>query len=234
MTDKGKGKLYGIGAGPGDPQLLTLKAVSAIERCDVIAVPKTGSHERIAFTIVEEYVSGKELLECRFSMDKDMAKRMEARREAANRITGFLEEGKNVGFVTLGDPTTYSTYMYVHKIIADKGFDTEIIPGVTSFSAAAASLGVALCEGEEVLTIVPARGGDDIDEILDRPGNKVIMKSGAHLDQVLEKLKERGYGDRTRIACRATMDGERLYTGLSEYEGSPGSGYFTLAIVKEK
>ena len=233
-TDLSKGKLYGIGAGPGDPELLTLKAVNTMEKCDVIAVPKTGDSDKTAFAIIEKYAEGKEILECRFSMSEDMAKRQEARREAAGRIMRILEEGKNVGFVTLGDPTTYSTYTYVHKIVAEEGYDAEIIPGITSFAAAAAAFGSALCEGEEILTIVPGGNNDSVDDLLGLRGNMVIMKSGAKLNRVLEMLKERGYGDRTKIAYRATMDGERFYHNIGEYEKSPETGYFTLAIVKEK
>ena len=227
------GKLFGIGVGPGDPELLTLKAVNTLNKCGVIAIPRTGDGERTAFSIIEKYLEGKEVLECRFAMDKDMTRRTEARQIAAGQIIRYLDSGKDVGFVTLGDPTTYSTYMYVHKIIAGKGYDVEIVPGVTSYAAAAAAFGTALCEGSEILTIIPAGHSDGIDELLDHPGNKVIMKSGANLTRVLEKLKLRGYGDRVKIACRATMDGQHLYTSLEEYEQSPEAGYFTLVIVKE-
>ena len=232
-----KGKLYGIGAGPGDPELLTIKAVKTIQKCSVIAAPKTDHGERTAFSIVEKYLDGKELLECRFAMDKDMAKRKESRQKAAEDIIQFLDKGKDLAFVTLGNPTTYSTYMYVHEIIVNKGFDAEIIPGITSYTAASAALGIALCEGDETLTIIPARHSNNIDELLDYPGNKVIMKSGENLLYVLKKLKERGYGEKTKIACRVTMDGQRLYNSIEEYEKSykksPAAGYFTLAIIKE-
>ena len=230
-----KGKLYGIGTGPGDPELLTIKAVNAIQKCDVIAAPIAGNGERTAFSIVEKYITGKELLECRFAMEKDMSKRREARQQAAADVMRFLDNGKDVGFITLGDPTTYSTYMYVHEIIADKGIDVEIIPGVTSYSAAAAAFGIALCEGGEALTIIPASYDANIEELLDRPGNKVIMKSGENLMQVLEKLKKKSYGERTKIACRCTMDGQKLFSSIDAYEKSAAdSGYFTIAIVKEK
>ena len=229
-----KGKLYGIGVGPGDPELLTIKAVNTIQKCGVIAAPKTGNGERTAFSIIEKYLSGKELLECRFTMEKDIAKRKEARQIAAAGIIRFLDNGKDVGFVTLGDPSTYSTYMYVHEIIVSRGFDAEIIPGITSYAAAAAAFGVALCEGGETLTIIPASHNNDIDELLDRSGNKVIMKSGESLARVLEKLKERGYGDKTKIACRCTMDGQRLFNSIDDYGKSQESGYFTIVIVKEK
>ena len=229
-----KGKLYGIGTGPGDPELLTIKAVKAIQRCGVIAIPKTANDERTAYSIVEEYLQGKELLECRFVMDEDLSKRKEARQIAAADIIQFLDKGNDLGFVTLGDPTTYSSYMYVHEIIVSKGYDAEIVPGITSYTAAAAAFGIALCEGDETLTLIPARHGYNIDELFNYPGNKVLMKSGENLNCVLKKLKEHGYGEKTRIACRVSMDSQRLYTCIDEFEESKETGYFTLAIVREK
>jgi precorrin-2/cobalt-factor-2 C20-methyltransferase len=229
-----KGKLYGIGVGPGDPELMTLKAVKAIQHCCVIAVPKTGKEEKTAFSIVEKYLVGKEIWECRFSMDRDIAKREHARRIVAGDIIRYLDLGSDVGFVTLGDPTTYSTYMYIHEMVAGEGFDTEIIPGITSYAAAAAAMGIALCEGDETLTIIPGGHGESTDALLEYPGNKVVMKSGANLANVLDKLAQRGYGERTKIVCRATMEGQRLYHSIQEYKDSPEEGYFTLAIVKAK
>ena len=229
-----KGKLYGIGAGPGDPDLLTIKAVKAIQKCNVIAIPKAGGNESTVFSVIEKYLDKKELLDCHFAMDQDMAKRKESRQIVAHHIAQLLDNGKDVGFVTLGDPATYSTYMYLHEIIAGKGFDTQIIPGVTSYTAAAAALGIALCEGEETLMLIPAGRSENMDELLGYPGNKVIMKSGENLAHVLEKLKERGYGDKTRLAYRVTMAGQRLYKSIEEYEKSSEPGYFTLAIIKEK
>ena len=230
--DNIKGKLYGIGTGPGDPELLTIKAVNTIRKCGVIAIPDSGSGERAAFSIIEKYLDGKELIACRFAMDKDTEGRKETRQFAAGRIAQYLDNGEDVGFVTLGDPTTYSTYMYVHEIIVNKGFEAEIIPGVTSYAAAAAAFGIPLCEGGEPLLIIPAAHNESIDDLLDFPGNKVIMKSGGNLAQILKRLKERGYGDRTKIAYRAAMDGQRLYAGIEAYDKSPETGYFTLAIIK--
>ena len=117
-----KGKLYGIGTGPGDPELLTIKAVNTIKKCSVIAVPKTGNGDKTAFSIIEKYLAGKELIECEFTMEKDLAKRKEEHQKAAMQIIKFLDNGKDVGYATLGDPTTYSTYMYVHQIVKSKGY----------------------------------------------------------------------------------------------------------------
>jgi precorrin-2/cobalt-factor-2 C20-methyltransferase len=208
--------------------------VNTVQKCDVIAVPVIGSGERTAFSIIEKYLAGKELLECRFAVEHDMAKRREARQLVAANIMKFLDDGKDMGFITLGDPTTYSTYMYIHEIIVGRGIEAEIIPGITSYAAAAAAFGIALCEGSETLTIIPASYDvNNIDELLDRTGNKVIMKSSENLAQVLEKIKQRPYGQ-IKIASRCTMEGQRLFNSIDDFEKSPEGGYFTIAIVKEK
>lgn len=229
-----KGKLYGIGVGPGDPGLITIKAVRVMKKCDVIAVPEPAGGERTAFNIIESYVQGKELLECAFAMSGDMEKRRAARRIVADKIMEQLADGRDVGFITLGDSTIYSTYMYIHRIISAEGYDTEIIPGISSFQAAAAAFGVALCEKDEPLVVLPVKCCETTEELLDYPGNKVIMKSGENLKRVLEVLKERGYGNRTKIASRVAMAGQKLYDNIEAYEQSPETGYFTVAIVKEK
>ena len=228
-----QGKLYGIGTGPGDPELLTLKAIKAIEACPVIAHPGHARGERTALAIVADYIGGKRLLECSFAMERDMAARQAARQATAESIMELLAAGEDVGFVTLGDPTTYSTYMYIHEIVAAAGFATEIIPGVTSFAAAAAALGTALCSGDETLLVIPARHSTDIEALLDYPGNKVIMKSGENLLKVLESLKSRGLADRTNIVSKASMADQRLFFNIASFEADAQTGYFTVAIVKE-
>ena len=228
-----KGKLYGIGTGPGDPELLTLKAIHTMEKCDVIALPNAGNNERTAFQIVKKYVTGKPLLECQFSMEKDEEKRKALREQSADNICELLEQGKNVGFITLGDPTIYSTYMYIHKIVEERGYDTQIIPGIPSFIAAAAVLNTSLCVGSEPLHIIPASDNGNIDELLALPGNKVIMKSGKSLNNVLEVLKQQGLSQKTKIVERCTMDGERIFNNIDELETAGDAGYFTIAVVKE-
>ncbi|MDR1754647.1 MAG: precorrin-2 C(20)-methyltransferase [Eubacterium sp.] len=227
-----KGKLFGIGVGPGDPELLTLKAIKVMRKCEVIALPSVDNKEKTAFSVVKDHLNGKKLIECRFSMENDIEKRKKSRIISADTIISLLEGGKNVGFITLGDPTVYSTYMYLHKIIVSNGFIAEIIPGVTSFTAAAASLGISLCEGDETLLIIPSGNGESNDKLLDYPGNKVIMKSGENLTHILEKLKKRGYGNRTKVAFCVGMDDQQLYYDINDYERIAKGGYFNVVIVK--
>ncbi|MEG1430575.1 MAG: precorrin-2 C(20)-methyltransferase, partial [Oscillospiraceae bacterium] len=151
-----EGRLYGIGVGPGDPELLTLKAVRLLGEADIIAVPDKGTGEKTALNIVKDFVVGKELLYCPTPMVRDGARLEACYEEIATKICDLLKAGKTVAFITLGDPTVYSTYIYVHKKVLARGYGAELIPGVPSFCAVAAELGVSLCEGGERLLVVPA------------------------------------------------------------------------------
>ena len=135
-----RGKLYGVGVGPGDPELLTLKARRILLEADVVAVPDKGSGEKTALNIVKDVVEGKNLRPCPTPMVRDKALLDGCYEEIAARICALLDEGKNVAFITLGDPTLYSTYIYVHKKVLARGYDAELIPGVPSFCAVAARL----------------------------------------------------------------------------------------------
>lgn len=229
-----RGKLFGIGTGPGDPDLITLKAIKTIEHCDIIAVPSNGS-EQTAFKIIEDYVKNKELMECSFIMVKDEEKRIAHRLAVANDICEQLDNGKNVGFITLGDPSVYSTYMYVHKIVTERGYETEIIPGIPSFIATAATLNTSLCEGDEMLHIIPGtyQSDEDIENVVKLPGNKVIMKSGKNLAKVLEVVQQSEKPKETLIVEKCGMDGQRIFKNIDEFMEIKEASYFSVALVKE-
>ena len=121
------GKLYGIGVGPGDPELLTVKALKCIRACDALAVPGTQKEETAAYKIVIQAapeIADKECLELEMPMTKDKEKLSLSHREAFGRIQEALEQGKQVGFLTLGDPCIYSTYIYMHKLAKEAGYET--------------------------------------------------------------------------------------------------------------
>ena len=230
-------KFYGIGVGPGDPELLTVKAIRALECCNIIAVPESGDAERTAMNIVQGYLYGKELLECRFCMDHDEQKRQDSRRLIGERILSVLETGKSVGFITLGDPSIYSTYTYIRKIICASGFEAETIPGIASFSAAAAVLNVSLCEGNEPLHILPATCTEEMEKWIALPGTKVVMKSGKNLDRVLKMLRKCGLTEQTQLVSRCTMEDQRVFLTLGEFDKMKQQlppEYFSVLIVKEK
>ncbi len=223
-----KGTLYGIGVGPGDPELMTLKAVRAILECDIIAMPANGDDRHTALDIAKQYVQGKTLLPLTLPMTRDAAELAKKREEAASRICEELDKGASVGFLTLGDPSVYATYSYLHKLVAERGYDTEVIPGVTSFCAAAAALGQPLCEAAQPLHIVPALYGD-VKDTLALPGTKVFMKSGKKLGDTLKLIKEKNLP--AVLTERVGLPGERLYRDIDGVDAD--AGYFCVVIVKD-
>lgn len=223
-----KGIFYGIGVGPGDPELMTLKAIRAINDCNIIAMPDLGPERRTAFDIAQEYIADKPLLPLELPMTRDHDELMRKREIAADSICEQLDAGKSVGFLTLGDPTVYSTYSYLQRIVADRGYDTKIIPGVTSFCAAAAALGQPLCEGGEALHIVPALYGD-VESALDMPGTRVLMKSGKKLSETIEVIKEKKLS--ASLVERVGLPGERVIKDI--YTENSDAGYFCVVIIKE-
>ena len=129
-----KGILYGVGVGPGDPELLTLKAQRILREADVIAVPDKGTGEKTALAIIGPLTEGKPLLYCAAPMTRDPARLEAAYEENAHQIAALLNEGKTVAFITLGDPSIYSTYLYTHRRVQAMGCEAKLIPGVPSFS----------------------------------------------------------------------------------------------------
>ncbi len=182
------------------------------ENADVIAVLDTGG-ERIALKVVEEYIRGKELMYCSMPMTKDAALLKQCHKKCAESICIGLEKGLNIAFITLGDPTVYSTYMYIHRLVVEKGYRAEIINGIPSFCAAAAKLGISLCEGKDSLHIIPA-AYDEIDALLSLDGNKVIMKSGKNIFSIKEKLAKHNLLDNTRMVECCFMENEKTYDSL--------------------
>ncbi len=229
-----KGTLYGIGVGPGDPELLTLKAVRAVKECDIIAMPDAGTEQFTALEIAKEYIEGKPLLPLELPMTRDADELRQKREAAADRICERLESGESVGYLTLGDPTVYATYTYLHKLVAERGYAARIIPGVTSFCAAAAALGQPLCESGEPLHIVPALYGG-VEDALSLPGTKVLMKSGKKLKEALALIKEKNLA--VSLVERVGLKGERVFHDLSserDMQAAAEAGYFCIVIAKDR
>lgn len=223
------GKLYGVSVGPGDPELLTLKAVRVIEEADCIAAPNIGHGRQTALQIVEKYIDGKELVDCSTPMVKDHDEVDRAYSEVADKLCVLLDEGKDVAFITIGDATVYSTYIYIHNKVLARGYEAEIIPGVTSFCAAAAKLNTSLCQGSEKLLVVPVLKGD-VDSILDFPANKVLMKSGHSIKELQQQLEEHGQLDRASMVANCGLPDEEVYENFADMEEP--TGYFSTVIVK--
>ena len=226
-----KGILYGLGVGPGDPELMTVKAARILRECDVVAVPRAGENEKTALKIASSYIGDKPVIHCEMPMTRDKAVLEASHEQAADALCALLDEGKTVAFLTLGDPSVYSTYWYVHRKVQERGYDARIVPGVPSFCAAAAALGQALCEGSEMLHIIPA-SHSSTDLGLSLPGNKVLMKAGRSILEVRDRLEAEGALGRASLVERCSMEDERIVTDLSELDDP--TGYFSIILVKEE
>ena len=222
-----KGILYGVGVGPGDPGLMTVKAVRTALDCDVIAVPHKEREKCLALKIAlgaAPELAEKPLLTVDMPMTKDKQRLEAAYIAGIDLLSQTLDTGKNVAFLTLGDPTVYSTYLYLHTRVADQGYETKIIPGVTSFCAAAAELGISLCENQQELHIIP--GTYHPTEAFAYPGVKVMMKN--NLAKTLPYLKAQGLSAYMVENCG--LPNQHVYRCLDEIPED--AGYFSLLIVK--
>lgn len=229
------GTLYGIGVGPGDPQLMTLKAVNTIKGCDIIAIPAEDKSVCTAFKIAIQAVpdmENKPIIPVHIPMTRDKAVLNEAYNKGISVIKSYLDRGKSIGFLTLGDPTVYSTYMIFHEKILKEGYNAVIISGVPSFCAAAARLNISLGKRKENIHIFPAAYSTDEIENLD--GTKILMKSGDKIGELKEKLSELEKEDRIKAGAvvNCGMENEEVYENINDL--NENAGYFTTIIVKSK
>lgn len=226
-----RGKIYGVGVGPGDPEQMTLKAVRIIKESDVVAVPGENAKETLAYRIASGAVpelAEKGLLGLSMPMSKDRSELQKKWESGAKEIEALLDAGKNVAFLTLGDPTIYSTFSYIQHILEADGYEIEIISGIPSFCAAASRLKLPLAEWDEVLHVVPAM--HRISEAMESEGNFILMKSGSHIEEVKEKLREKGLCAMAVENC--DIEGERVYGSIDEIPAD--AGYFLLIVAKSK
>ncbi len=229
-----KGKLYGIGVGPGDPELMTLKAKRLIEECDIVAVPvKKEGEESVALNIARGAASVPEekVRRILFTMNKDKAKREECRQAAAEAIMEYLDAGQSVAMPVLGDVGIYSTYSYVHKKLIQAGYEVQMISGIPSFCAGASRANISIVEGNEGFGVIPSlKGIDQVKKAMGVFDNLVIMKVGSHVKEVYDILKAEGKEDNAIIISNVGMEGEYVGPLLSDRE----YGYFTTMIIKSE
>ena len=226
-----RGKIYGIGVGPGDPELMTLKAVRLIREADVIAIPgkdrESCTTYQIASGAVPE-IKDKEIIPVVFPMTKNETVLRESHEAAVQSLTALMDQGKTIAFLTLGDVTIYSTYGYVHQKLLSLGYESILVNGVPSFCAAAAKLGISLGEKAEAIHILP--GSYPVADGLELPGTKILMKSGKKIGDVKRELMERELSAWMVENCG--MDGERLFESASEI--AEDAGYYSLIIAKDR
>ena len=230
------GRFYGVGVGPGDPELLTLKALRILQEVPLICTPRSvTSAESYAFDIVRGFLDEQkqEIIRIPFPVD-DEAGEAEVWRNAADTVGGHLSQGKAVAFLTEGDPMLYSTFSYVLDSITSGYPDVtvEIIPGVSSVMAAAASAGVPLVTHGQRLVILPAVYGiDDLSEAIANYDTIVLMKVNRTLLQALANLEQLGLAGKGIYVRRASTDREEVVRDLSKLS-EEDLDYFSLLIIK--
>lgn len=225
-----KGTLYGVGVGPGDPELMTLKAVRLIRENMIIAVPGADPKETVAYKIAVQAVpelAEKELLPIYMPMTHDPEELERNHAKGAKSLEEVLDHGKNIVFLTLGDPCVYSTFSYLQKRVEKDGYHTELVSGITSFCAAAARLNIPLSEWNEQLHVVPAV--HRLDSTLNESGNYILMKSGKKMNQVKEILAQSGRD--VLMVENCGMENEHIYRSVEEIPDD--AGYYSLIIAKE-
>lgn len=233
MDNVKKGTLHGVSVGPGDPELMTLKAVRCMEQCPVLAAPQTAAGRMLALDIAKGAVdvSGKIILPLHFAMSRDPEVLKASHAAAADAVRAHLDAGRDVALLNLGDVSVYATYGYLEEILTAQGYAAVRIAGVPSFCAAAARLGQSLTGGmEQPLTIAPGR---HLEQVLAAPGAKVLMKTGRRLPKTLDALRERGLLANSAMVCNCGLPDEAVFPTLTDYDSAQDAGYFATILVKE-
>ncbi|MZP28532.1 precorrin-2 C(20)-methyltransferase [Heliobacterium undosum] len=232
------GRFYGIGVGPGDPALLTRRAVALLETTPVIFTPRgKGGGEGVALTIIRDILpESAEIVPLHLPMIQDDRLLRDAWEEAARQIYDRLAAGKDAAFVTIGDCLLFSTYGYLLKALReiDPDLSVESVPGVTSFSASASRLNLPLAEGEEPLLVVPAlRDPEELRPLLRQFPNLVLMKVASRFDEIYRVLQEEGRAESAAFVARCGTPEERIVCDLASLVGQK-LDYLSLLIVKPK
>ncbi|PID89487.1 MAG: precorrin-2 C(20)-methyltransferase [Bacteroidia bacterium] len=224
-----KGKLYGVGVGPGDPDLLTLKAVKVLEKADLIFVPKSTEQQSTVLKIVAEYLPQDiEIESLDFSMSPATATRIQSRKRNAKRINEALNAGKCLVFLTLGDPMLYSTYSYILEYIDRQHVET--IPGIYSFAAISSLLSFPLCKGKENLVVVSSFD-TKAQELILKTETSVLMKISLYHKELYTFLKNNEDYDFVMVTEVGKEKQKISYSIEDLKEKIP---YFSTAIIKKQ
>ena len=232
------GKLYGVGVGPGDPKLLTLRAQEILNEVHTVFVPKASDDGKsCARGIVGVATLGKKhFVELTFPMTKNKSKLSSYWLRAAKRIAKELKNNKIAAFVTMGDPFIYSTYIYLLETLRKNfpNIELETIPGISAFNAAAASCGLPLVKGYEKLAILPVtKNLKGIREVLEEFDTVVLMKVGSKLNRVIRILQEMKLIKNSVLVSHAGQRGEKIIRNLSSLNNRK-LGYLSVILVKRK
>ena len=208
------GIFYGIGVGPGDPELLTVKAIKAIEKVDVLIAPKTEKKDgSVALTVAKPYLKKDvEIVYQVFPMVKGFAENStDAWESNKQEILELLRAGKNVAFLTIGDPMFYSTYIYVFRLLENEGVEIQTIPGIPAFAAIGSQLGYPIVEGDDVLSIIPATASPEkVEKAMQAADNVVLMKVYKNFEDVADMLDKNEMAEQAVLVSRAGLDDEKI------------------------
>lgn len=225
------GILYGVSVGPGDPELITLKALQIVRQTEVIATPMTCQDKNRALDIISGLVDlkQKELLFLEFPMSRDEKILRDNYIRQADKIMAKLALGYDVAMLNIGDTSIYGTYGYIRDIVRKQGFTTVTIPGVPSFCAVAAALNTSLAEKNEVLMVIPG-DCENIEALITGPGNKILMKSGKGLGRVRKLISEKGLDSHASLVANCGLPNEKIFEDITQ--AGDEEGYFTTVFLK--
>lgn len=231
---KEKGKLIGIGVGPGDTELLTLKAARILETVPVIFAPKSSKEkESIALSIVRPILEKRQdykrlmIVAPIFPMIENKDELEKVWTSASEMIAQYLDSGRDVAFITLGDSSIFSTYSYVQKKLMGK-YEIETVPGITSFTACAAAKNEALVEQNEILTIVP-KIDERLSKVLDTSDSIVLMKASRNTSELEATIEEKNRPKEIYSVQNCTRENEKIIEGFSNEKP-----YLTTTVIKFK
>jgi precorrin-2/cobalt-factor-2 C20-methyltransferase len=225
-------KIYGIGLGPGDPELLTVKAVKTLESADIVVVPQSDKTGRsIAGDIVKHYIPEEKIYWYYFPMTGIKADLDERYDDLANKMACMLGEGRKVCYVTIGDTPVYSTFNYLRDRLIDVNIQMEMIPGISAFSAGANQVALPLCEkGENFCVIEMPPSKDELTGVLEEFTTVVLMKVHKKLNILTEFVAE-NHLSAAYLFHRVTMEDGITYDLLND-EIDEKAGYLSTAILK--
>jgi len=232
-----KGILYGLGIGPGDPGLVTLKAHAILTRVPVLAYPATLDGESMARQIIAPHLDGapdpaRIEIAIRIPMVEERHPGREAYDAAALEIATHLNSGRDVAVLCLGDPFLYGSFMYLFSRLADTA-QIEIVPGVSSLTAAAAAARLPLAGRNDSLAVIPAPLDDaEIIARINTHDSVAIIKLGRHLPRIRKLIESLGLEAQARYIERATMEGERA-VALSAM-GDDTASYFSMILLHRR
>ncbi|SFE32843.1 cobalt-factor II C(20)-methyltransferase [Peptostreptococcus sp. D1] len=234
-NNHGEVQFFGIGVGPGDSDLLTVKAINVLQSLDTLYVPqaKKGS-ESVAKLIVNKYLKADlEIKERYFPMNYNEDEKISSWNEISKEIIQDTNDGKKVGFVTLGDPMVYSTYVYLYNRVKDR-VKVETIPGITSFINIASSNNFPLAMDKESLAIISCTDDyDRISDVLDRFESVVLMKVYKNFKEIIKIIEDKRLSDKSLIVSNSSMDNETVYGGLEEVKELDSVPYFTTILINK-